>query len=152
MKLQDLVLSRELAEKLVELGVELNTWFWWWKSPDGQTYFPSDYEQQEYKDYDIRICPAPTTDELLAVMPRELKFEKYWDNGNDRTYDLILHTDTNPFKETIYCCGYYDFSDEDFFTEIGDQYVDTMDAKKPVDAVGKTLIWLIENGYYEVKK
>ncbi len=82
MRIDSLVTSKDLSEKLHKANPQLQTYFVWFKQDDGQ------YELRKREDCAgvLRYTlPAALSDELLAVLNEELS--EYW-LGDD--WDLVL--------------------------------------------------------------
>lgn len=124
--------SKETSQKLFELTG--------WKAHASIMVHKNDSEFDEIvnsnrtKDYsdDFISFPAYSTDFLLDKMPHTLE-----DHYN---FQLTKGKD-------IYWAYYQQMTGKAFSFDL-----DWLGDKNPAEALGKTLIWLIENGYMEVKK
>lgn len=119
MKLEDQVVSLELAKKLKELGVEQDSYAYWYEfthATELKIVRVRDYKKQP-------VFSAFTVAELFELLPNQLFREKA---GNNRPLSVLKpltgHTD--------YYAEYYDLN------KTGDNLADVL---------GEMLIYLLEN-------
>jgi hypothetical protein len=120
-------LSLETSKKLVELGMKLETEKWWIKT--------------KWRDFRIvlgkrikgviHIYPAPSSDELLEVMPD-------WSDANDMMGIIV-------FRD----CGIYFVQLKRY---LSDAYKVDFNSESLSEALGKMCLWLLENGYHYDKE
>jgi len=122
----------ETAKKLSNLRVGKAGYFWWY------------YKGNEEKSYDIvpdriiahvdpylwnRKCYAYTLDEILAMLPTDVRLYHLDDSRKYRDYEFCLYAlnggGVTSLKSTV--------------------------NKNPAEAAGQLLIWCIENGYVKVE-
>jgi len=132
MKLEDLVCDVEYAEKLKELGVKRDTNFSYFMEYKGDNKFnPKLWLSKDILIYKIKtMCvndtySAFTTDELLEMLPEKIK-----------EYELTI---TKYNDEYLVCY------------EVITSFIGRFRDYKLSNALGKILIWAIENELMEVK-
>lgn len=96
MKLQDQVISLELAKNLKELGVKQDSLFYWWKPIDGDWILVEKKEQDEGYQMEGRAFSAFTVAELGEMLPCDFVSgkdisEKFccWSESNTIVLDFI---------------------------------------------------------------
>ena len=120
--------SRELSEKLVALGVEIESYFVHKMVPLGGTYL---VPVKELNIHERKVSyPAPTACELMEVLPFKMK-------SHGHTYLLAIYKEPKNWY-----LGY----------ECGDIYEGETYADNPADALALMLIWLIEEGHLTVEE
>lgn len=129
------MLSLELSKKLHELGVKVESeyvWAYCYSVKDNKMiWLPCPFDEDDLVNKHI---PAPTFEELWAVMPDAIKLE-----GDDNLYQVELEA----------------YKDVDGSTTIG--YIidgsmqghmeESFDHESPTEALGLLAIWLAENGH-----
>jgi hypothetical protein len=129
MKLSEQVVSLEIAKRLKELGVEIDSLFWWnhFKSyaPKFEpTWAISDYLESDIKHSVVEVgISAPTASELAEMLPECYPVWKY--------------------KNNYYCDR---LNQDDELDDDGD----ITRSKTMANALGKMLIYLKENKLMEV--
>jgi hypothetical protein len=116
----------ELSKKFYDMGIRIDSyWSWKWEHRKSKiSLSPTDsYGLTPRK----IVCPAPMLHELLDVIPEHIKF----DGKKNDTWKLRLSFGIYEFR--------YNMTHEIF------------NSPNPANAVAKTLIWLVENNYVEVK-
>lgn len=144
MSIKEHVVSKDLAQDLWDKGVKVDSYFTWFKDTKyNNGYFVTNEHEEIHVPGDL-LYPAPMLSELLDLMPVEFKtniagFEEHFLHHLYKSYD-----NSNP-KVLRYYSQYMDY--------VEDSYLDNQIFIDPkaVDAVGKTLLWLIDNGYYKVE-
>jgi len=127
MKLENQIVSLELAKRLKELGCKQDSIFKWHSKLDEKgnrvyteiVYLPIKQMEQDYS--------AFTVAELGEMLP----------NSIDKFVMVIMK-----MNKGTWVCGYYKDLKEMFY-EVGDKIL--------VNAMAKMLIWLIEQGKVKVK-
>jgi hypothetical protein len=128
---EQMVADLEYCKKIKELGLELDTCFYWfWDATKGK-HFVTDTSAYLVEDTDV---PALLPVELLEVMPKEIKdetdfygdFKLSWYDSDNGNYYV-----------------YYDGLIDDYGCNICPPE-EAVDDPKPANAIAKTLIWLIE--------
>ena len=136
MKSNELVASRELCEKLVKLGVVMDTFFVWAKStvPCCQDRPPhvraTNIAGFGNYPYEV-VCPAPTVTELEEVLPDKIRRDEY------SVYDSFCVTSTDG--------KYYASMDGESMGDIS--CLCEIEADTLANAMILMLIWLLENGH-----
>ncbi len=137
MELKDFVLSFELSKELTEFGIKQESLFWWtlqWGqySVQYQSFVKSETELEARGFKANPRYAAPTASELIKLLPATIR-------DDDTVYGLRI--DKNPEGYWVYyenhgkvLCSIFHFKDEIL-----------------QEALGKTLIWAIKEGYVEVK-
>jgi len=92
-------------------------------------------KMDEVCEHDVYVCPAPTFEELWAVMPDEIT-----DSDNDCYY---LNMEKVHRKLDVTRCMYAN--------EIIDHIIEQFSHESPTEAAGMLLVWLAENGHLEGK-
>lgn len=134
MKLENQVISFELAQKLKELGVQNESQFRWWKGIGSQYLMPTDWSQfnmepkPSYDTADVReYFPAYTVAELGEILPYWLPIKK-----RVRTQEWFFVS----YKLTL---GWF------LKYENGSQSLYGVTDKSEANARAKMLIYLLEN-------
>lgn len=133
------VLSKDIAQTLWDKGVKVDSYFWWYKDPQtGNIFCTVKGYDSEYPYCELdKLYPTPMLSELLDLMPKHLE-KKYAKDNASYSVGLVdngwgkwecRYSDVFPIDGTVYLCKH--------------------SSTKAVDAVGKTLLWLIDNGYYK---
>lgn len=140
MKKEDKVISIELAEKLHELGVRVESEWWWSNEYCGPSCRIGKHRLCQGGEYGEQMTeegecyPAYDTAELGEMLPKNIPIS----NLPYRWYYFVTGNGSPWF------CSYqstYDINDELWGTH------DTKEA----EARGKMLVWLIENGYFKAE-
>lgn len=140
----------ELCKELYELGVRIDSYFWWIRhkpinSVPYLTLMAYETANKYFDDEDRNYIPAPQLHELLDVMPNVI-------GGEDLEYGIVGH-----FKRLIHeptknnwVFLYQNYGNRSFIIP----YVNTdnLHDPNPTNAVIKTLIWLIKEELVEVEK
>lgn len=134
MKLEQQVVSLELAKKMKGLGFERGSLFWWGEyTPDNQfkgiMKVCTDLKTDDTANY-ASVCPAYTVAELGEMLP-----EKVWAGVLDGC----------SIKDYFY---YQQFGKRiGYWLPSGKSLGESFEAKAEVEARAKMLIWLKENNY-----
>ncbi len=139
MKLEKQVASLELAEKLKELGVKQESYLGWFtsNSPRAWLYWSKNGPFNSEAGIGNEHCSAFTVAELGEMLPKDLYDEE------DGQWDNVLSCP----NENDWICAYRRYYGEDGTWST--TYVEM--ANTEADARAKMLIFLIENGFMEVK-
>jgi len=126
MKLEQQVVSLELAKQLKELGVKQESLWWWRLYSDGTGGMDWHLELYNNKDKDKAYdeISAYTVAELGEMLP--YKLDDYWYSANNGSKEL-------------WCCW-------NKHSVYNHAWEDTSNANTEANARAKMLIWLIENG------
>ena len=135
MKLEQQVATFEQSKKLKELGVEIDSYFWWCDyGKKGSTDYIIESKLPEICRQNIGTYPAPTAEEIAELLPGQIKIE-----GNLYEY----------CQEKV--CKRYDMSYvciEDNLEHLNIiKHADTL-----TQALASMLIWLIENKHINPKE
>jgi len=121
--------SLPLSKQLYEKGLKIETEKWWVKYYD-KWQIIKNFENDFYRDWEY--YPAPSTDELLAVMPKAT---------NQDDWELEICTE---FEE-LWCIQYIN-------VHTNTVEIETQD-KEIAEALGKMCLFLLSNGYvYDEQK
>jgi hypothetical protein len=121
--------SLELAKKLQDHGIEVESAFYWcWYKGTGWELVAAD------KKHSVRrpAAPAPTLDELLEVLPKHIRFEVE-----------VLYLSVSVAWNQQFRIGYYNSDNS-----LGKQIYDANPTL--TDAAAQLLIWCVENNHMEV--
>ena len=149
MKLENQVISLEIAKKLKELGVKQESYFYW--NVDKAFIGEDRFYQVQQKDRPS-VKEGYSVDEFSAFTVAELgeMFPVIIDTKDARgTFDFVI---SKTFSDKKWFVGYSKInlgrihSDDQHYTLAGQQYERTL-----ADALGKMLIYLLENNLIEVK-
>ncbi len=121
----DLFVSFKTARELVRLGFMLNTAFSWYSWGEGMDGKHTGLQDCKAKGDDY---PAPTFDELWAIIPEKIYCER--------------------FKTNMYLSIYKDsmLMIVDCLSEFGELLQKTKH-EKPCEALAQTVLWLLQEGY-----
>jgi hypothetical protein len=148
MKLEDIVVSRELAVRLREAGFKQRSNFYWYRKLSYPLWslLAKEYDPKEAFEYEgsdpCEWVAAPTTDELLAALPPTLYDIGLLNNVED---DYILTI----WKGRDWVVDYVpqDARSEPEPGRPQDKIQHT--ANRLVDALGATYIWLADHNLLE---
>lgn len=146
MKLENQVVSLELAKQLKELGVKQESLFYWWISNKEEhknhiNFQPAiHYERpipMKDKNWDWSIVSAFTVAELGEMLPLSIytvKEEKdfyCWGSAENASYEKVMPK---------------------WAKALGGEDIEPIHAETEADARAAMLIWLVENGYLKEVK
>ena len=133
MKLEQQVVSLELAKQLKELGVEQGSLFYWIVDETTEDGFVNcDLRHKpDLKGYDSVVCSAFTVSELGEMLPNELS---YTGENNDEEWELFFEK-----LDTLWR-GYYLY-------KFGQTRLFEVDGETEAECRAKMLIFLEESGY-----
>ena len=123
-----MTISLELSKQLYEKGLKIGTEKWWVKSSEPEWLPIGEFGLCDKEHTDIKnwhCYPAPSTDELLTVMPAYI---------NGQQAELKISKDS---------CGNYWCQ---YLLDEGNDVVGFSDKSLP-EALGLMVKWLLENGY-----
>jgi len=144
MNIEEHVLSKELARNLWDKGVKVedSAFVWYEETPINKDYngvlTRTELDTTEFYGYikkrnvPYAMLPAPMLSELLNLMPEPIEHK----NINDMSSWRLTYLNVESLNE--YTFAYYTHSKILFVSG---------EDPKAVDAVSKTLLWLIDNGY-----
>lgn len=158
MKLEDQVVSLELAKKLKELGVKQESYFWW-VNPDltekNVTQLLS-YDERFINHHPDLYFSAFTAAELGPMIPFTIKVKDWKGFDGEYTWYCTQHVGYTAHDYNPPICYHFNMHEHIEFDKPG---IDPLEIIG-VDFVGNNeadtralmLIWLIENGYVNVKE
>jgi hypothetical protein len=124
--------SQEISKRLVEAGIEVDTYFSYSRRIDLEGYdFYLAWTDDVTPDDRWEIIPAPTADELGELLPYGIG-----------TFEL-------KFGKDMYVPYYAEYSD---VINGSTEYLNRFDADTMADAMALMLLWLKENGHLDSKK
>ena len=99
--MQDLVPDLDTCRRLKAAGFPQDTALAWW-----QTYLQNLYVADRGKGYDVRLCAAPTLEELLRALPDAIRL------GEDHGY-LTVDREEAAGESPGFCAAYLDLDGND---------------------------------------
>jgi hypothetical protein len=120
--------SIEQSNKLIELGIDVNTadMYWWYS---GKRYYLEAMDDGDFNEAEGHIR-AWSLSALLGLMPFQII-------ENEQRYGFYQWKGFNSQGET-YCF--------EFRTNIGGRLYETIHWNNPIDAAFEMIVWLKENG------
>ncbi len=138
MKLEEQVVSLEIAKKLKELGVEQESYFWWvdTKEEGGEGFRLRENRTAEWLEHLKATQPAAKNMEYYSAFTVAELGEMLPDRIESFEFQLCKYKNTIEHK-FIYLMGYWDVENHEW------RYV--QEGYTEADARGKMLIYLKEN-------
>jgi hypothetical protein len=90
MKITDQVANRELSQKLVDLGIVIDSYFYWHKLKDSTKWELSGGLIRELLIH-LDILPAPTASELFDRLPHKIKDHYYLEIYKKQPYVAVTY-------------------------------------------------------------
>lgn len=134
MKLEDICISLETAKALVGVGLEIES-VCWWIEQSYQVPMLVDHKPNVWMS-DVKIYPAPTVEELLILLPREIIIKKPYD-----IYSLII-------RKLLYDNIYVNYFNSKRWMLVNIAiHNERLSNIKLCEALAELLLWLKKEGY-----